>query len=49
VRWKLYEGSVSVVSRDSKETLFDKTIAPAHAHRGKRTPQAQRVLRRSLT
>ncbi|RQH09938.1 argininosuccinate synthase [Paraburkholderia dinghuensis] len=27
VRVKLYKGSVSVVSRDSKDTLFDKTIA----------------------
>jgi argininosuccinate synthase len=27
VRVKLYKGSVSVVARDSKETLFDKTIA----------------------
>jgi len=27
VRLKLYKGSVSVVARDSKDTLFDKTIA----------------------
>ncbi len=27
VRVKLYKGSVSVVSRDSKDTLFDQTIA----------------------